>query len=177
MEQEKRMGLIHIYCGDGKGKTSAAAGLMVRAAGRGYKIVAARFLKTENSGEVGILRQIPGITLLPCERTFGFVSSMDRETRKEAAAYYTELFERAAALSAGADMAVFDEIMAAVNYGMVPEERVLRFLREKPERLEVVLTGRDPSEAFLSVADYVSEIKKVKHPYDRGILARKGIEY
>lgn len=171
------MGLVHIYCGDGKGKTSAAVGLAVRAAGRGKQVVAARFLKTDDSGEVEILRRIPEITLLPCERAFGFVRTMDEETRQEAAAYNLGLFERAAMLAEDADMVLLDEIMAAVSYGMVPEQRVLDFLKGRPNRLEVVMTGRNPSDRLLAAADYVSEIKKRKHPYDRGISARKGIEY
>jgi cob(I)alamin adenosyltransferase len=171
------MGLVHIYCGDGKGKTSAAVGLAVRAAGRGKKIVIARFLKTDDSGEVEILKNIPGITLLPCERTFGFFSSMDDETKREACGYYRELYKKAVSLSEHADMLVLDEIMAAVRYDMIPEEWVVCFLDGRPENLEVVMTGRDPADAFLERADYVSEIQKRKHPYDRGILARKGIEY
>lgn len=171
------MGLVHIYCGDGKGKTSAAIGLAIRAAGRGKQIVIARFLKTEDSGEVEVLRRIPEIVVLPCERAFGFVSNMDEETRKQAAAYNLRLFERAALLSEDADMVVLDEIMAAVRYGMVPEQRVLGFLSGRPEKLEVVMTGRSPSSDLLEAADYVSEIEKKKHPYDRGIPARVGIEF
>lgn len=171
------MGYVHIYCGDGKGKTSAAVGMVIRAAGRGKKIAVARFLKTDDSGEVEVLKSIPQITVLPCERVFGFVSAMDEQTRKEAAAYNQELFEKAVFLAKTADMVMFDEIMAAVNYGMVSEKRVEEFLRDRPGALEVVMTGRDPSKFLLSMADYVSEIKKVRHPYDRGIPARKGIEY
>ena len=73
------MALVHIYCGDGKGKTSAAVGMAVRAAGRGLKVVMVRFLKSDDSGEVAVLGHIPGITVIPCERTFGFVSAMDRQ--------------------------------------------------------------------------------------------------
>lgn len=171
------MGLVHIYCGDGKGKTSAAIGLAIRAAGRGKRIVIARFLKNDDSGEVDILRRIPEITLLPCEKNFGFVSRMDEETKRQAAACNLGLFERASMLAEDADMVVFDEIMAAVRYGMIPESRVLDFLAGRPERLEVVMTGRNPSEKLLAAADYVSEIVKRKHPFDHGIPARIGIEY
>lgn len=171
------MALVHIYCGDGKGKTSAAVGMAVRAAGRGLKVVMVRFLKSDDSGEVAVLGHIPGIMLLPCEKTFGFVSAMDRETREQAARWNLEQFFRAVELAEGADLLILDEIMAAMTYGMVPEERVLEFLEARPGRLEVVLTGRSPSERILGAADYVSEIQKVRHPYDRGILARKGIEY
>ena len=169
------MALVHIYCGDGKGKTSAAVGMAVRAAGRGLKVVMVRFLKSDDSGAV--LGHIPGITVIPCERTFGFVSSMDRETREQAARWNLEQFFRAVELAERADLLILDEIMAAMTYGMVPEERVLEFLEARPGGLEVVLTGRSPSERILGAADYVSEIQKVRHPYDRGILARKGIEY
>ena len=170
------MGLVHIYCGDGKGKTSAAVGLAVRAAGCGKRVVIARFLKTDNSGEVEILKKIPEVTLIPCRKTFGFVRSMDEETKRECAAYHRELFGEAVKLAEHA------EIMAAVNYGMVPERDVLEFLENRPGRdqtdgLEIVLTGRDPSEKLIAAADYVSEICKRKHPFDRGIMARRGVEY
>ena len=171
------MGLIHIYCGDGKGKTSAAIGLAVRAAGRGRKIVIARFLKTEDSGEVEVLKKLPEITLLPCEQQFGFFSSMDPDTRKKAALWNDTLFDRAVSLSETADMLILDEIMAAVAHDLVKEEKVLQFLKHRPEQLEVVMTGISPSPAFLELADYVSEICKRKHPFDKGISARIGIEY
>lgn len=177
------MGLVHIYCGDGKGKTSAACGLAVRMAGCGNRVMIARFLKTDESGETAVLKQIPQIEVLPCEKEFGFVFAMDEETKKEAAEYNTELFRKAAAgaenmcRETGFCLLVLDEIMAAMNLGMVPEEEVLAFLKSRPENLEVVLTGRDPSEKIRETADYISEVKKVRHPFERGISARFGIEY
>lgn len=172
-------GCIHIYCGDGKGKTSAAVGLAVRAAGRGRKVLVARFLKTEDSGEVPVLRHIPGITVIPCDRTFGFVFRMTPEEKAEAAEYYQERFLRACkkAVEGGYDVLILDEILASCNYGMVDEADVAEFLKNRPEKLEVILTGRDPSEQLLGLADYVSEIRMVRHPYTEGIPAREGIEY
>lgn len=214
-------GLVHIYCGDGKGKTTAAAGLAVRAAGCGVPVLIARFLKTDNSGEVGILKNIPGIRVLPCTREFGFTWNMDEEQRREAREYYSGQFsvawESACALAEGRREApgieagtapgpgpgaapsemseavpggeagrapdtprallVLDEIMAAVSGGFVSGETLISALDTKPEGLEVVLTGRNPSEALLKRADYVTEMRAVKHPYDNGINARKGIEY
>ena len=111
------MALVHIYCGDGKGKTSAAVGMAVRAAGRGLKVVMVRFLKSDDSGEVAVLGHIPGITVIPCERTFGFVSAMDRETREQAARWNLEQFFRAVELAEGADLLILDEIMAAMKIG------------------------------------------------------------
>lgn len=178
MEKEKQ-GLVHIYCGDGKGKTSAAVGLAVRAAGRGMKVLVVRFLKTEDSGEVEVLRSIPCITVTPCDRTFGFVFRMTEEQKQEAALYYQSRFEIAVqeAVKGQYDLLILDEILASCNYGMVKEQSVTKFLKNRPEKLEVVLTGRDPSDALMELADYVSEICMRKHPYQKGIQARKGIEF
>lgn len=170
---------VHIYCGDGKGKTTAAVGLAVRAAGCKKKVLVTRFLKTDHSGEVSVLAQIPGITVTPCEKSFGFFFRMTDEQKKEAAVYYTELLKLTLkqAAAGGFDLLILDEIMAVMNFGLVREETVREFITNRPPALEVVLTGRDPSEEMTALADYVSEIRKIKHPYDKGIQARKGIEY
>lgn len=173
------MGCVHIYCGDGKGKTTAAIGLAVRAAGRGRRVLIARFLKTDDSGEVMALEKIPKIKVLPCRKTFGFYSRMSEEQKQEAAVYYRELFQSAwtQAVEESYDMLILDESMAVCNYGLVPEELLISCLQERPERLEVVLTGRNPSEALTELADYVSEIQMKKHPFTQGLMAREGIEY
>ena len=170
---------VHIYCGDGKGKTTAAVGLAVRAAGCGRKVLITRFLKTDHSGEVAALGLIPGITVTPCEKSFGFTFRMTEEQKKEAAVYYTALLDRTLkkAAKGGYHMLVLDEIMAVMNCGLVQEETVRAFITGRPSGLEVVMTGREPSEELISLADYVSEIRKVKHPYDQGISAREGIEF
>lgn len=172
-------GCVHIYCGDGKGKTSAAVGLAVRAAGRGRKVLVVRFLKTDDSGEVAVLQKIPGITVVPCDRTFGFVFRMDEEQKAEAAQYFTERFRCAceAAVKEDYDMLILDEMMASCNYRMVPEAEVVEFLKKRPEDMEVVLTGRDPSDELKKLADYVTEMKMEKHPYTKGMGSREGIEY
>ena len=300
-------GLVHIYCGDGKGKTTAALGLALRAAGNGVPVVIARFLKNDGSGEVGILENVPGVYLFHCERQFGFTWTMSEEQKAEAGEYFTWLFERAwemgcktaredvegagkadgcmagenwesdsvsdgssrrdsgvwgtgasvsgspvsgapvsGSLVSGSPVSgppasgspvsgsptsgspvsgspvsgspvsgspvsgspvsgspvsgspvsvppasvpltsppceirallVLDEIMAAVNSGFVANERLLAALDHRPDGLEVVLTGRGPSEELLSRADYVTEMRAVKHPYEKGVGARKGVEY
>lgn len=172
-------GCIHIYCGDGKGKTSAAVGLAVRAAGRGKKILIARFLKTDDSGEVPVLRHIPGIRVLPCRRSFGFTFRMTEQQRQEAAAYYRGQFQKACreTLEGNYDVMILDEILAACNAGLTEESQLLHFLEQKPAELEVVLTGRNPSPALIELADYVSVIQMQKHPFSQGIAAREGIEY
>lgn len=170
---------IHIYCGDGKGKTTAAIGLAVRAAGCGKKVLITRFLKTDHSGEVAALQAVPLISVTPCEKSFGFFSQMTDQQKKEAKAYYRELFDQTLhrAVTEKYELLVLDEIMAVCNFGLVEKEQVEAFLETRPEGLEVVLTGRDPWQKLLLKADYVSEIKKLKHPFDHGIKARRGIEY
>ena len=172
-------GLIHIYCGDGKGKTSAATGLAVRAAGCGKQVLFARFLKNEESGELEILDRIPEIHVIHLERSFGFYRTLTEEEQAEVRQMYEALWQDIVrrAETDMYDVLVMDEFMAAYNYGLIGHDAAFAFLREKPERLEVVLTGRDPDGDLVELADYVSEIRKVKHPFDRGIRARRGIEY
>ena len=172
-------GLIHIYCGDGKGKTSAATGLAVRAAGCGKQVLFARFLKNEESGELEILDRIPEIHVIHLERSYGFYRTLTEEEQAEVRQMYEALWQDIVrrAETDVYDVLVMDEFMAAYNYGLIGHDAAFAFLREKPERLEVVLTGRDPDEDLVELADYVSEIRKVKHPFDRGIRARRGIEY
>ena len=179
MAEETQTSCLHIYCGDGKGKTSAAIGLAVRAAGRGKQVLIARFLKTEDSGEVEVLRQIPGIRVLPLTRSFGFYRQMSDAQRQEAAVYYQELFHTAwsEAEAGRADILILDEILAAVRYQLVDEEELAERIRRRPDGLELVLTGRNPSEKLLELADYISEIRAVRHPYSRGLAMREGIEY
>lgn len=172
-------GCVHIYHGDGKGKTSAALGLAIRAAGRGHKVLLVRFLKSEDSGELPVLRAVPGIAVMPCERSFGFVFRMTAEQKQEAAAFYHDYFSAASkqAQTGNYEVLILDEIMAACSYEMVKETEILTFLDERPAGLEVVMTGRNPSAALIQAADYVTEMKLIKHPFEKGIAAREGIEY
>ena len=176
---DRTAGLVHIYCGDGKGKTTASVGAAVRAAGSGKKVVIKRFLKNDQSGEVEVLKKIPEITLLPCTRQFGFSWKMSPQEREEAKTYYNEELEKAwkMALDQDSDMHILDEAVGACSLGFINEERLLALISSKPEKLEVILTGRNPSKALLASADYVTEMVMRAHPYTRGIPARKGIEY
>ena len=170
-------GLIHIYCGDGKGKTTAAVGLSVRASGCGRKVVFAQFFKDGTSGECAVLEKLPGVLFLRPERTFGFFWTLSEAEKAEARDFYTAHLHRAMDLARDADLLVLDEAMSACAHGVIDEGELLAFLREKPEGLEVVLTGRDPSAAMQEAADYITEMRKIKHPFDRGIPARLGVEY
>ena len=170
-------GLIHIYCGDGKGKTTAAMGLALRSAGAGRRVLVLQFFKDGNSSEVKALKNFATVDVVEQTRRFGFSWTLSEEELREAKAYYSSLLEDAMAKSKEYDLLVLDEAMSACAHGVIDEGELLAFLREKPEGLEVVLTGRDPSQAMQEAADYITEMKKVKHPFDQGIGAREGVEY
>ena len=170
-------GLIHIYCGDGKGKTTAAIGLAIRAAGAGKRVVFAQFFKDGSSSEISVLKAVGNIQAVHCNTVRGFWKRMDDVQKAKASKDYTSFLAEIIVLAKDADLLVLDEIISACNHGTVAETIVLDFLRDKPNGLEVVLTGRNPSGALLELADYVSEMRKVKHPYDCGIAAREGIEF
>ncbi len=171
-------GLIHIYCGDGKGKTTAAVGLAVRAAGAGKRVIFTQFFKNGSSSEIKVLRNVELIELCICTSNRGFFYNMSDSEKEAARIDYTHLFESAIKKAVcGADILVLDEIVSACNCGMVDENSLIDFLRKKPAELEIVLTGREPSQTLVDTADYVTEMTKIKHPYDMGVNARLGIEF
>lgn len=149
----------------------------------GIPVLVARLLKTDDSGEVNGLIHIPGITVLPCDQNFGFSWNMTQSQRKAAALYYDHCLLTAWNMALGAggeepyDMLVLDEAIGACNLGFVDESGLIKALKEKPAFLEVILTGRCPSEALQEQADYITEMVMRRHPYERGIGAREGIEY
>ena len=170
-------GLIHLYCGDGKGKTTAALGLALRAAGAGKQVVFTQFFKDGSSSEIEPLAALPGVRVFHADTVRGFYRNMTPTQREQAGKDYTALFRQVTQAAQEADLLILDEIVSACNRGVVPEKLVTDFLWEKPARLEVVLTGRNPSAALLELADYITEMRKLRHPFDRGIGARKGIEF
>ncbi|MCD8097049.1 MAG: cob(I)yrinic acid a,c-diamide adenosyltransferase [Lachnospiraceae bacterium] len=172
-----KKGCLQIYCGDGKGKTTASVGLAVRAVGTGLKVLFCQVMKDGSSGEVKMLEKL-GVTYRCCTEKFGFFWNMTEEQKTEAAKAYTATFLDAArtAREKQYDLLIVDEFMSAYNHGLIDQKKALAFLMDRPERLEVVLTGRDPGEELIALADYVTEMRKVKHPFDQGIPARKGIE-
>ena len=168
-------GLIHLYFGDGKGKTSAALGLALRALGRGKTVALAQFLKGNRSGERAALRELSGFTEIQGPETVPFPARMTPAQRKAAAEECSELFRKAA--ETPCELLILDEVCDAVNEGFLPGSDVLSFLDCRPPEQEVALTGRNPPSELLERADYCSEIRKVRHPYDDGQAARLGIEY
>ena len=171
------MGLVHIYCGDGKGKTTAAVGLAVRACGAGKKILFVQFLKSESSSERRILKQLDGIELTPCPEKVKFTFRMNEVEKQECRERCTSLLRLTEERLPLFDLAVLDEVFGALSAGMLEAEELLRLVREKPEKTELVLTGRNPPPEVTAIADYITEMKKIRHPYDAGTPARKGIEF
>ena len=170
-------GLIHIYTGDGKGKTTASVGLAVRASGYGMKVLIVKFLKGRESSEDKSLKLLPNIEIINDVVLKKFTFQMTDDELAETKKLHTISLENAIGKSENVDLIVFDEIISTYNLSLIDTELLLNFLRNKREDLEVVMTGREPSQELIDLADYVSEIKAVKHPYDKGISARKGIEF
>ena len=171
--------MIHIYYGDGKGKTTAAVGLAVRAAGSGLRVLFVQFLKTDSSGERSVLGKLDNVTLTNCPLNLKFTFDMTDAEKHRTAVLYRNIFERSAAtaLSDRYDMIVLDEIFDVINEGMLTEAQVYEFITNAPNSIEIVMTGHNPSQRFLAEADYITEMKKHKHPFDSGMTARKGIEF
>lgn len=176
----KITGMIHIYTGDGKGKTTAAAGLALRFAGSGGRVLYTQFLKRNDSSELCALEQIRKIELFRCEKCFGFTFQMSEETRAEAREFYTDYFckivQKVKQEKQKYGMLILDELTAVYTQQLVDRDAVLDFLKDRPKELEVVITGRDAAKELIELADYVSEIRQIRHPYEKGIAARRGIE-
>lgn len=172
-------GLIHLYYGDGKGKTTAAVGLGVRAYGKGLKVLFVQFLKDNKSGEIMSLDKFGDkFLVLKGKPVIKFLRSMNTEEKEETIEEMNRLFDRAIinATRDDYDMIILDELIDAINLNIIDKDKFLSFIKSKPQKLEIVITGHDPSAEFFKLCDYVTEIKKIKHPYDIGIKARDGIE-
>jgi cob(I)alamin adenosyltransferase len=169
-------GLIQVYTGNGKGKTTAALGLALRAAGRDKKVLIIQFMKKWDYGELYSIKQIPQITI----KTFGtkdFVyKGKAREIDyREARKAFVEGVQ--GAISGKYDVVIFDELNIALDFGLLEIQEVVNFLKDKPEAVEVVITGRNAPPELLDLADLVTEMREIKHPFQKGIQARIGIEY
>lgn len=174
-----REGKIHIYCGDGKGKTTAAVGLAARASGSGFRVVFVQFLKGGTTGELASLALLENIRMMRLSRPYGFTWTLSEAETAQLTASQNALFSKATAFCGDGErtLLVLDEALGALSTGTLSRTAVIEFLRNKPDALEVVLTGRDPDEELIALADYVSEVRKIKHPMDEGVMAREGIEY
>ena len=170
------MGYVHVYTGDGKGKTTAAIGLAVRAAGHDRWTYIGQFMKGQEYGELAALKHLPQTTI----EQYGDEGCIRKE---EVTAQHVEhavaglARAQEAMLSGKHDIVVLDEVNVALWFGLLSEDAVLSLLDERPKNVELVLTGRRAPQALLDRADLVTEMQEVKHYYADGIVARKGIEY
>jgi cob(I)alamin adenosyltransferase len=171
-------GLVQIFTGAGKGKTTAALGTVLRAAGHGLKVFVVFFMKGDYAyGEYASLPKLPGVEVA----AFGlrqFVHKSDAinpEEVKEAKAALAKAHE--AMLSGNYDIIVMDEINTSLYFKLLETEEVIQLIEDKPENVELIMTGRNADKKIIAMADLVTEMVKIKHPYDAGIKARKGIEY
>lgn len=173
-----KKGRIHLYTGDGKGKTTAAAGLALRALGAGKTVLFCQFLKGGESGELAGLKQL-GAQLIRAKCGKKFMSQMNEDERRRLAGEHKLCFSRISKLvfENAADVVVLDEVVDAVNGGLIEQKELIELIDGRPESMEIVLTGRNPSEKLISAADYQTDFICKKHPYQCGIPARKGIEF
>lgn len=162
---------IHVYTGDGKGKSTCAAGLAARFAATGKKVAFFQFLKCDASGECESLKTV--VDFYQTEGVFGFLFQMDEAEKQQVKIKTERLWQKAKRTPC--EMLVLDEILGAVSEGLIAEGDVLQFIKNVAS--EVVLTGRNASKSILDAADYVTEMKKIKHPFDKGENAREGIEF
>ena len=175
MKEHISKGYVQVYTGDGKGKTTAALGLALRASGHGMHTYIGQFMKGQIYGELEALRDHPYITI----EQYGDVRCIRREeVTSDHVAQAQRGLERVreAMLSGEYDIVVLDEVNVTIWFGLLTVKEVLAFLDEKPERVEVILTGRRAPQEIIERADLVTEMREIKHYYQQGVLARKGIE-
>ena len=171
-----KKGLIHVYTGNGKGKTTAAIGLGVRAAGAGLNVLMIQFMKGRRYSELDALGQIKNFTVMQFGRD-EFVSKekpeqVDIDLAQKGLTYAKEIIHKNSY-----DVVILDELNVALDYHLISLPDVIQVLKEKPESLELVLTGRYASPEIIQLADLVSEILEIKHPFQKGVLSRKGIDW
>lgn len=171
------LGLIHVISGNGKGKTTSALGLALRAAGHGFRTLIIQLMKKGwDYGELKAIDQIPQITIIQ----YGTPEFVDKKNPRK-----IDFEEAKAALNRAKqaifdevwDILILDEINVAIDFGLILEQEVIDLLKRKPKKLEIILTGRYASDKIISLADYYSEVCEKKHPYQQNIVARKGVEF
>lgn len=167
-------GLVHLYYGKGKGKTTAAMGLALRALAAGKSVTIVQFMKGGRSGEIEMLSKL-GAKIYRGKGTQKFFSQMNEEEKLACRELQNENLR--AALRDGADMLILDEAGTALELGTAEHELLKSAVLERPEGQECVLTAHAAPQWMLDAADYCTEMRCVRHPYDKGITAREGIEF
>jgi len=170
-------GLVYVFTGDGKGKTSGALGVVLRALGHGLRVYIIFFMKGDYPyGERRILSQLPNVDFA----SFGSKEFVDPANITEQAKEQAQqglATARKVILSDNYDLVVLDEVNVAVAWKLIELDEVVRLIKDKPQRVELILTGRQANPELIKLANLVTECLKIKHPYDKGELARKGIDW
>ena len=170
-------GLVQVFTGDGRGKTTAALGTVVRALGQGRKVFIVFFMKGDYPyGERSTLGKLPGVDI----ESFGGMDFVYRDNTKPDDKKQAQLAlasARKAMLGGKYDIVVLDEVCVATAFDLIPVSEVISLIKDKPPGVELILTGRQASPELIKIADLVTECRKIKHPYDKGIDSRRGIEY
>ncbi len=176
-DPEQRGGLFHVYTGDGKGKTTAALGLALRACGHGLKVYMIQFMKGDiNYGELKAAQWIPTLTIVQ----FGRASFVDRKKpadEDKALARQALLHAKSIVHEGKHDILILDELNVAIDYKLVDLKDVIALIDSRPGSMELIITGRNAHEKLIKRADYVTNAMNIKHPYDTGVMAREGIEH
>jgi len=169
-------GLVQVYTGNGKGKTTAAIGQALRACGHGARVIMIQFMKGREYGELKSAAHLPGLRIFQYGRD-EFVDKRNPETVDIDLA--RQGFEKAAKIMEyhECDLLILDEANVAIDYGLLKLDDVLNLLQNKPAEMEVILTGRNAARELMAMADLVTEMLEIKHPYQRKIEMRKGIDY
>lgn len=168
-------GLIHVYYGEGKGKTTSAIGLALRSIYAGKKVVIAQFLKDGKSSEILALKENFDVTIITSDSLSKFTWEMDENELKTTIEINNSIFVQS--VFSKADVLILDELCSVCTASLIDIEIIENFIKTKPLDMEIIITGREPQDFMLDYADYITEMKKIKHPFDKGITARQGIEY
>lgn len=174
----RRNYMIQCYFGNGKGKTTAVIGGVIRCAGCSQNVLYVGFLKNNDSGEFNILKDLKNIDILFSDKHYNLYDNTKEELTSEFAKAYTNLlFEKTGELIEHYKMVVLDEVLDAVEFGYIDEKDFIKLLIEWKHSREIILTGHELPEKIAKVCDYISEIREINHPHTWGVPSRKGIEY
>ena len=172
-------GYIQIYTGNGKGKTTAAMGLAFRAAGDGMEVKVVQFLKSWKTGELESAKRFDNLEILRFEKVKGFTWELNEE---ELAQLKSEVrvgfdFVKGLVENRGCDILILDEVMGTLSNGLITEEQLIELIDKKPDDVELIMTGRNVPESIMQRANLVTEMKDLKHYFNEGVPARRGIEF
>ena len=173
-------GYVQIYTGNGKGKTTAAVGLAVRAAGNGYNVIMVQFLKGSKTGEIESAKRLaPFFNIFRFEKKRGFFWTLNDEEKVELKVEVQKGYEfcRNALMEEKCDILIMDEVMGALSNQLISEEQLVELIDKKPGNIELILTGRNVPKAILDKANLVTEMKDIKHYFNEGVPSREGIEF